>query len=357
MKTPWGRVLAVIVGLAAGAALSFAGPDVRFGFSLSGGLGHIDGGDLNRHIRDENQWIVDYEDYVHENLYDIDWKEMSWLPKFGGEIMVRIGRYFGLGAGVEFLKKTNPGTIDYAFTDSSTVDYGGWYYLLNENTHQSTTSITQTLTVVPVTLSVYGFLPLGPGAEAYVKLGGGYYLGKLASDWVLDSEDISNHNYYWYSGPPFPPHYHTVITGTETEAYEATCNTFGVHFGAGFDFNVSRNIAFFAEAFYRMANFTEWEGSLDWTVDYLSEWGETDSTEPIDLPESDTMSASGGFNGGLWYSEYFWNELATGLYGQIGLFENKPQEGYTVKNSRPAEINLNGFAFKVGIRIFFGGGR
>ena len=33
------------------------------------------------------------------------------------------------------------------------------------------------------------------------------------------------------------------------------------------------------------------------------------------------------------------------------------QEGYTVKNARPAEINLNGFAFKVGIRIFFGGGR
>jgi len=346
-------VLAFAAGLA---GWSFGATDLRFGFSLSGGLSRIDGGDFNRAIRDRNAWVADSNDYENENLYAIDWKEMSWLPKIGGEINLRIGRYFGIGAGAEYIRRTNPGTIEHGTTTSSTFWYGVYYYKLNEEIYDATVTISQTLTVVPLTLSLYGFLPLGPGVEAYVKLGGGVYLGKLTSDWALASTTIANENYYWSSGTPFPPHYHVRIDGTEEESWEATSTAWGLHFGAGFCFNLSRGIALFGETFYRLVNFAEWKGSGGWDVEYDQSWGYTDSTEPVNLPESDSFSVSGSTSGKLWFYEMIANELETGVYGEYGLYENKPQEGYFIKNARPAEINLNGFTFKVGIRIFFGVG-
>ncbi len=353
MKKSLGRGLAILALTAGLAGGSLAASDVRFGFSLSGGIGNINGGDFNLMIRDQNAFVADYNDEIMDE-YWIDWKEMKWLPKFGGDLYARFGRYFGVGLGVEYIKKTNPGSMGVEYEDSMT-EYHTGYYTVYSETYSTITTISQTLTVIPITLSFYGFLPVGPRAEAYVRAGAGYYLGKLASDQSDVGEMIYHENYYLNSGSPYPPHYHAKIAGSGSETWEATCNAFGAHFGAGFNFDVSNNLALFAEAFYRMVNFKDWRGSLTGGSDVRFYAGWTNATDASNLPQIDSISYDDAFDGGLWFFEDIWESLATGAYGQYGMYEDAPEEDGWTDNVRPFELNLNGFTFKVGIKISFGG--
>jgi len=333
------------------------GGGIQFGFSLSGGMGNIDGGDFNAAIRDYNAFYADYNDYLGANYYTIDWKEMKWLTKFGGEVYARFGKYFGVGLGVEFIKKTNPGTINYVYEDSWSQNWFGVGYIVFDDNHYLTDTYSQTLTVTPITLSLYGFLPLGANAEAYVKAGAGYYLGKLTSELVEDWNWYYNENWYWNSGTPWPPHYHQTGEGTYTESFEATCNTMGFHFGAGFNYNIANNFALFAEVFYRVVNFKDWEGSGNWDLHYVERWGNTDSTSLNNLPNSLTITGDDSYDGKLWSFDDIWSSLNQGSYLKYGAYEtgDEPEESSITENVRATEINLNGFTFKVGIKIFFGG--
>ncbi|MBN1938167.1 MAG: hypothetical protein JW843_01175 [Candidatus Aminicenantes bacterium] len=335
--------------------------NITFGFSLSGGMSNINGGDFNEYIVSQNNWYYDMNDYFGEDVFAVDWKEMKWMSQFGGELFARFGKHFGLGLGVEYIKKSNPGSIDASMSDSETDYSPSGYYIVYDNFMSQGVTISQTLSAVPITLSFYGFLPLGPRAEAYVKAGVGYYLGKLTSDWTITFNSEYSQVYYWDSGTLYPPHWFEFAEGTDVYLTETTCNTLGFHFGAGFNFNVSNNIALFGEAFYRMANFKDWQGTETWDWDYQEHWGWSNSAspDPGDLPGSFTDSASDDYSGKLWSFEDIWDYLDTGTYLSYGLYEagDEPDENAWTKNVRPTEINLNGFTFKAGIKIFFGGRR
>jgi len=334
--------------------------NIRFGFSLSGGMGNINGGDFNSTIVDWNTFVSDYNDYYGpDQTYAIDWKEMSWLPKFGGEFLVRFGDYFGIGLGAEYIRKSNHGTMDYM----NAYSYRDWYYwsfsFYIDTIYDYTKNfvIDQTLSVIPITLSFYGYLPLGPQAEAYVKAGAGYYLGKLTSEWSQSWNMVYHENWYLANGTPWPDHYHETEVGSYLDTSEATCNALGFHFGAGFNFNVSGNIALFAEAFYRMVDFKDWQGTGAYDGTYTFKYGWTDSTGPDGLPYSSTYNYDDSYNGKLWYYDDVWPWLDGENYGQYWMYEagDEPDEGTYTDNVRPFELNLNGFTFKVGIKIFFGG--
>jgi hypothetical protein len=331
--------------------------DIRFGFSLSGGMGNIDGGDFNKYILGQNNLVADYNDYWGEDFYTIDWKEMKWLPKFGGEVFARFGKYFGVGLGVEFISKSNPGAWEYGYDDTWTDYYSGFYRVFDDYYH-SWYTIDQKLSVIPITLSFYGYLPMGPQAEAYVKAGLGYYLGTFTTDMTVDTEYIYNDNWYYNNGAEWDPHYHETGESTSLYTLDATCNTLGFHFGAGFNFNVSNNIAVFAEAFYRIVNFKDWQGTGTYDVEWVDRWGWTNFTHSNDLPATDSGSYSDSTTGRLWSYDDIWDYLDTGSYLTYWLYEagNEPEEysGWT-ENVRPTEFNLNGFTFKVGIKISFGG--
>jgi hypothetical protein len=353
----WGGFAALTI--AAPAASADGAGNITFGFSLSGGMANINGGDFNRTIRDYNTWAMDYNDYFGDDYYTIDWQEMKWLPKFGGEFLTRFGRHFGVGLGLEYIKKTNVGHMDYIDEFYQEYDYFGIAYIAVDDNYYQYNTITQTLTVIPITLSFYGYLPLGPRAEAYVKAGAGYYLGKITSDWLEDWDYYYNENWYWYGGTPWPPHYHDKAEGAYTESFEATCNTLGFHFGAGLNFNVSGHISLFAEAFYRMVNFKDWRGSGGWSTRYDEYWGYTGSTGSDGLPNHYHYDADDSYNGKLWSYDDLWDYLDQGSYLMYGVYEagNEPVEGPWTDNVKPTEIDLNGFTFKVGLKIFFGGRR
>ena len=314
-------------------------------------MGFINGGDFNTYIRDWNRYVTDENRSWDEEYYTIDWKEMKSMPDFKGEIFARFGRNFGLGLGVETIKKSNPGTIanEYAFT--SRYDYPTYYVerAWHENLEMA---VDQTLSVIPLTLGLYYFLPLGPQGDIYFNAGAGVYLGTLKSNLDWSAQWGSYEEFHLPDGSLYPPHIKSDSKSTQNDYYEATCNAVGFHFGAGAQFPLTGSITVFGEALYRLVNFKDWEGTAGYESTYHRDYGWWTGSEWYTHVIVDSEGAD-EWAGGLWYSEE--QSLAIdAAYSDVGLYKEKPMETSWRDNIRPAEINLNGFVFRVGIKIFFG---
>jgi len=330
---------------------------LQLGFNLGGGLSNIDGGDFNKVIRDANSFAGDYNDYwgqynAHDR-YTVNWKEMKWLTNFRGEIFLRIGKYLGFGLGAEYMKKSNAGTIAYDLSDSYTDSYS-FYYITHPFTDNEMISINQSITVIPLTLNIYGFLPLGAKGELYAFVGPEYDLGTWEETYKDDETSISKDLWYFNDGTPWPPHYYDRYVTEYNLQGKATCNTLGFHFGAGFNFKLSSAISLYAEAFYRIAKFDNWQGNASFTMTGTEDWGwVNDPNGPG--PNTHTSSDSDSWTGKLWYYEDYISYLRSKYYGHYDLFKagDEPVNDNFTKNVRPAEFNITGFSLRIGVKIGF----
>ena len=324
---------------------------VKIGFSLSGGLGFIDGGDFNAYIRDRNTYVADYNDYFGKDYYTIDWKEMKSMPDFKGEILARFGRRFGLGLGVETIKKSNPGTIAFTSSESWRRDWPAFYVDHSVYDHFEIAA-DQALSVVPLTLGLYYFLPLGSRGDVYFNAGAGIYLGTLKSNLDRSAQFGLYEEYHLLDGTLRPPHFKHDSHSAYRNYYEATCNAVGFHFGAGAQFPLTGNISVFGEALYRLVNFKDWEGTAGHEYTCRGDYGWWTGNEWYTHVIIDDGYA-GEWPGSLWYSEDD-SPMIDAAYSDVGLYKEKPKQTSWRDNIRPAEINLNGFFIRVGIKIFFG---
>jgi hypothetical protein len=96
-------------------------------------------------------------------------------------------------------------------------------------------------------------------------------------------------------------------------------NNLGFHGGVSVDLNIFKFLAIFVDAGYRLVSFKEMVGK-------------------------DYRTSGTPFEGDFYYQA---NE-ATGEYG---FFIKKPKK--SVPGSRPAVLNLNGFALSAGMKIIF----
>jgi len=328
---------------------------IKLGFSLSGGLGMINGGDFNAYIRDTNAYYTGINDYYDADYYTVDWKEMKSMTNFRGEVFARFGKNFGVGLGVEYIKKSNPGNLAYDDEGLETYDFS-WYYIDLSWYDHETWVWDQTLSVIPITLNLYYYIPVGQMGEAYINVGPGYYLGTLKSNLDYSGEWGYYDEYHWADGDLWPPHYKSDSVESENDYLDATCNTIGFHFGAGFNFNLGNNIALFGEALYRLANFKEWKGNAGYDYNYERNYGwwsgSAWTSHYVYESESDDT-----WDGDLWYYDWHSSTLDED-FAEVGLYEEEPDESSYVQNVRHAEININGFAFRVGVKFFFDlGGR
>jgi hypothetical protein len=96
------------------------------------------------------------------------------------------------------------------------------------------------------------------------------------------------------------------------------------------------------EALGRMVNFKNWRGDYSdnwkWNDSYWSEQAGT---------EYDSDSGRDLEHGKMWHYTIT-DERTNGTYEIIGVNTNKP-----ATSNREAEINLNGFSFRIGLRIKF----
>ena len=273
------------------------------------------------------------------------------MPDLRGEIFARFGRFFGLNLGVEYIRRTNPGTIAFAEDDSFTARYLS-YYFVTAKTAEASRRFSQTLSVVPLTLHLTGYLPLGRRGEAFLSAGPGLYLGKWKNVLDLSEETVYRLDWFRNDGTAWPPSFRSSERYSETNVQEATCRAVGFQIGAGFAFALSGRFSLFGEASYRTVNFKNWKGTG--RLDYVerAEFGWTDEDEPTVIEDA----GSGSWSGDAWSYEKDGQDPAGGSYLDYGVFEFQPGAACGA-NVRKTKINLNGPAVRFGIRITLAVGR
>ena len=256
-----------------------------------GGGSYLSGGDINEHLMGiNNRW---------NDLSFIDFKGPE--PKYmhmgfnlGGEAIINVSPRLGIGFGAGYMQASKVNKL-------KSIWYGIYQY---EDTHNPKMS------VIPLTLSMYCYLPMGKRINFAVIAGAGYYLGKFNwnYDWVM-SEGVSSYEEMW----------------------KGKSNALGFHGGLGLEFNFSSRIAFVIEGIGRYAKLSRLKGEFT---------SELKTGEVI----ADTVKDSV-----LWYYDYhvyFTNKE----YPTLHIGRDKPS-GSEYKNVREGEINLSGFSIRAGIRI------
>jgi hypothetical protein len=186
---------------------------------------------------------------------------------------------------------------------------------------------------------------MGNMADFFITGGAGYYIGKLDATQIYVNDYDLQEDYY-DSSDTYLFSYLDRVTYEGTKIYETTANTIGYHAGAGLDIKFSPNMSLVIEGNYRYAKLSDWEGNATDDYDSYEIYGYSGSF----IEESRTVNEK--FEGKLWYYESA-DSFSGITMAQIDLFEEKPTADDSTRNIRPAEINLNGFSVRAGIKITF----
>lgn len=225
--------------------------------------------------------------------YTISMDKPSYFQGFGGEFGFETGR-FAIGFSGGFIEKTF--SVDYSEMNA-------------ETGYETSYLWDYKLTAVPLFLFIHYKLIDTRFLSFFLTLGEGVYLTTYRED---RSQTYKNY------------------TLSYANSYiESKKNTLGFHFGATIDFKITRNIALFVEAGYRIVKLDELEASSFYEDDL-----------------NKNVETEGDF--------YYWLNDRT----ESGRLEIGPPDETKVNwEGMPAEFNLNGFSLSVGLKIIFGGGK
>lgn len=327
---------------------------MRFEFHLSGGLSMIDGGDYNAQARGYNEYYADMNNYYasrqgYTYTWTSDLPEAKSMMNLRGEFVLRFNRWVGIGFGFEYLTKSLTGLMERNYSaDGYRYDYST-YYILETSTTKYTFDYDDTIRAIPLTFNVYGFFPIGKSMEVFAFSGIGYYLGALELNMTEVGlyDDVDSY-FYRSSGAQ----YNTRKNQGEynyTEKVELTSKALGFHAGAGFGFFFGRNIEFFGEALYRVANFKEWTGDFSWNEKDEYYFG-YQSSGYNNYTETDEDS----YSGTLYHYTYHSPAMNKDYRMKLGVFEEDPTDTSTYFDYKKAAISLSGLVLRVGLRIGFG---
>jgi opacity protein-like surface antigen len=315
-----------------------------FSFYLGGGMNNMNGDDLNHNIRDSNIRYAELNEmggHIWNNI--MEWEEIKCMPSFKGEIIVNLFSRFGLGLGAEYIFKTNP-RISTLSKYSNRGEVAVYY---EQGAFTWTTQGEHKMTVLPLTLNVYSFIPISRVAELYLTGGVGYYMAVLKYNGFerWNSSYLSDH---FDSSGDLIDSYREQTSDDVTTEYEAKSNSIGFQGGLGLDFKLTSTISLIAEGNYRIVNFKNWEGNRNTTTNRIEKRFFLFGGTLID--ESGTESEA--FDGNLWFYEYHDRDLDN-WYVSIDFFEEAPEESTRRRSIREAEINFNGFIFRIGVKVRF----
>lgn len=310
---------------------------LKLTFKLNGGAAMLlnGAGDLEKFRLGEQAYAADWADSdVYSSTFN--WKKLSLVPEFGGEVILYITPMLGVGIGSGYISVARKGEYTLNYHDNW-YESGGTF----DETEDDTTSHDFSGSAIPIMLNFHFKTPLSTGLNITGYAGIGYYLGRFNHDYSFTSSYLIDYTstIYWNEKG----------TGdiTYTQKTKATCNKIGFQGGVGLEMLLTPTISVGLELTGRMVNFNNWKG--DWEYDYSSRirlWHEYlgwyyDSTTKYDDTES----------GSFWYWDWHWNYNDKD-YASLGLREEKPS-GSTVKNVRPAEINLNRIGALLSVRFHF----
>lgn len=278
------KILIIFIVMGLFSSLCFS----QLSFRFYGGMIHVMSKDISSSVKATNE-ILDLYDPGHTGYFE----KLCCGTNFGGELFYLISKNMGVGIGIELIRLRNESNLSY--------DLG--VPLVQTTTYG--------IDAFPIMLNVHYYLPITPMLNAFVSVGGGYYLMNI--DFASD--------FLWDFG----------VFGEEDRAYtfQSSQGTFGVQVRWGTEIFVSKNISFLIGGTGRLAKYSDIKG--DWTnTGYIPGEGYLDG------------------NGSDHYFWYYEESIMGKNYAQVIFRKNAPTG---VSNARKGEINLSGLSFTAGIKI------
>jgi len=333
-RSAFGIFVAILLLVASGAEGSSREKMKKgnFALSLNGGLGFINGGDLNQMVQDWDKFFTDSNGTSDSSF---DWSQFKSRPKFGIELFYYFSDRIALSLGFEYMKKKNIGQVDLNDSDSveGTIDEYPYRY----NTQSRLGFDPQnTLSTLPITLNAYYFLPLGRRSQFFIEAGFGYYLSKLKSVYHYNLEKTEELELY---DPDNGSLLDVYINEEKYNAYHndsAKSNVFGFHGGLGLELNISSRLSLVLEGIYRTVAHKNWKGTASENLSYQETYGSQSEGYT-----QNTESESNSYDGQLLYITY---SDGTSIVSIDNPGESK---------SRGAVVKLSGPSLKVSFKVRF----
>jgi hypothetical protein len=346
-NSPW--VLVLLISLTASQASPTAASQasdkrekkIGFSFKLSGGPGFWlgRGGDLDKYRKGIQSILADeYQGGGWATTFD--WKQPSFLPDFGADIIFNIGRHLGFGIGTGFI----PGSSVGNYTTSYQNNYSLWgvsYVSKGDDAYTENFK----LSAIPLKFELYCFIPMRATSKwtIFVHAGAGYYFGKLMYELGYDSKDLRENKHGAYT------YYKSQSTSNYVQNVQSTHRSWGYQGGLGLEIKMSRAISFAVELDGRLVKFNNWEGDAA-THDvrtYKSGYGETAKSWAYETSTSKNTQESG-----LFWSFEIHNSDANKDYSCLQFLKEKPKYVF-YQNVRKTEFSLNGLNLLVSIKFHF----
>jgi opacity protein-like surface antigen len=244
---------------------------IKLGFKVTGGLGYLRGGDLNTGLQGwSDMWKLIFS--LAGRTSTGGYSPVHLGLDLGGELLIQFNPSLALGLGVSSLQAAK----------TSTLAASGW-----------STTLAPKVRAIPITATVYYFLPGSGAARIFLDAGIGYYLGRYQDSWQM------------------------VYLGTIDESLDTTAGGIGFHGGLGIEIPFSPAFSFLAEARGRYASLGSFKGTA--------------------------AVSSTTITGSVWLQDFTNSESGTSSY--LTVKGTTP----TGTNVRPAKLDLSGFSVVIGL--------
>jgi hypothetical protein len=283
-------VLLLVVFLAVGNAVSlFAKTEKlrkpRFYIKVKGVASFSNGGDFGDFVDRNHTYFTNLNET--DAQYDVTTVKDSYFQGFGGEIGIEVDKY-AVGISVGYISRTFD--VESHF-DKENSDFMEDY------------TRTYSFSAVPIFFFLHYKVVNTRFLKAFLTIGEGVYLATYKDERAMTFEE---------SNKTFANSY------VKAHKYHL-----GFHAGVSFDFNITRNVALFVEAGYRLVSFKEIKADEFYEDDFQEELNEDQEFYYGISRITEEGRFTAGEGGGN-----FWDE-------------------------RLAELNMNGFCLNVGLKIIF----
>jgi hypothetical protein len=323
-----------------GAFLLFTAPYMdasQIGLKLYAGGSWINGGSLNTHLRDWENYLLDRS--IDEN-YSLtqSLQQFHWMKEVEAEIFYSISSRFRIALAFSFISGSQLGEIDSNLSLEedyyrSPTDFGT--VTTNEISFQEPL---YRLRTYPISLILYYTFNAGDNLDIFVGAGASYYSAKLVYEENYEYDfNYTEENTAMGTMLPFNDQYSS--TGIYTEEFNS--HTIGALLKCGIEYKMSKKLCFVAEILGRWAELTDWEGTKEDSFIWDHTWGYAGEN-------SDNGSSVETGRGTLWLGNYQSDETQKSYYKFV-ISEQKP--GDPILSAEPAVIDLSGISFRIGIKI------
>ena len=243
----------LVAALFAGPTPAAAGDGVKIDLRIHGGFSRLGAGDVNTGsggLFEFYKLFAEYGDYVSEGGYE----PLHGGYDVGADAVFPLGKRFGVGLGVGFLRSAGEAAMTLTPPDSDALVVDGG----------------SILSAIPIRLGLFYSLPLVGKLHLTANAGGAFYAGLRFKD-----------RFHVEAGSIFSTQ---EITGTRT----SLAKNLGFQGGLGLEYNVSEKMGVFVEFQGRYARFKNF-GSV--SVYLASAEGGSDTQEGRLYLRSQTLSA------------------------------------------------------------------